>query len=202
MSTLRCRAITALFLLVACDEASSDGESETDDGHVTAGPEGPQYDALGSLMYPADYRKWVYVSTGKGMSYAETPEEAPVVFDNTFVNRSSYETFASTGTWPDGTMFVLEIRGVSGENALLTAGEYQTDLYAVEASVKDSTRYADTWAYFRFGTIADGFVPTTEPVPKEFCWTCHDSHAWVDNTFVQFYPVLRELAAPHGVLPQ
>src|SRR5690606_23905410 len=164
-------------------------------------PDGPQYDAMGSLLYPTDYRKWVYVSTGRGMSYAETPEDAPVVFDNTFVNRSSYEAFASTGTWPDGTMFVLEIRGVSGDNALLTAGEYQTDLYALEASVKDSTRYADTWAYFRFGTISDGFFPLAEPQPNEFCFKCHVDHAWVDNTFVQFYPVLRELAAPHGVLP-
>ncbi len=38
------------------------------------------------------------------------------MFDNVFVNPSSYKAFLETGSWPDQTMLVLELRG-AGSNA-------------------------------------------------------------------------------------
>jgi hypothetical protein len=38
-------------------------------------------------------------------------------------------------------------------------------------------------------------------VPKEAeCYSCHEQHAAVDTTFVQFYPTLIELAKSKGTL--
>jgi hypothetical protein len=38
------------------------------------------------------------------------------MFDNVFVNPDAYKAFLETGTWPDKTMLVLEIRA-AGSNA-------------------------------------------------------------------------------------
>jgi len=58
-----------------------------------------------------------------------------------------------TGRWPDKTMFVLEIRASTSEGSINKGGNFQTGLVAIEAAVKDETRYPATkWAYFNFRT--------------------------------------------------
>ena len=37
------------------------------------------------------------------------------MFDNVFVNPASYQAFLKTGTWPDKTELVLEVRNARGE---------------------------------------------------------------------------------------
>src|SRR6267142_2619676 len=70
-----------------------------------------QFTSDGKLVRPADYREWVYVSSGIGMTYASAPPATQAGnFDNVFVNRDSYRQFINTGTWPDRTIFVLEVR--------------------------------------------------------------------------------------------
>ena len=49
-----------------------------------------------------------------------------------------------------------------------------------------------------FGFDSDG---PAKQVPKEAaCYSCHEQHAAVDTTFVQFYPTLIELAKKKGTL--
>src|SRR5689334_10108701 len=70
-----------------------------------------RFDSAGRMLFPADYRTWVFVTSGHGMSYnptANASAEAP--FDNVFVDPSSYRSFLATGTWPEGTVLVLEVR--------------------------------------------------------------------------------------------
>src|ERR1700735_4956863 len=70
-----------------------------------------QYSKEGKLLLPADYREWVFLSSGLGMSYAQNPQpNANPLFDNVFVNPASHKTFLKTGTWPDKTVLVLERR--------------------------------------------------------------------------------------------
>jgi len=72
----------------------------------------PRYTADGQLTRPENYREWIYLSSGLGMSYgpnASTNPENPN-FDNVFVTPAAYKSFQATGTWPDKTMFVLEVR--------------------------------------------------------------------------------------------
>ena len=60
--------------------------------------------------------------------------------------------------------------------------------------VKDSKRFpADKWAYFGFGENK-----TAQANPKEGCWQCHEDHANVEHTFVQFYPTLKPVAQKFG----
>ncbi len=146
------------------------------------------YTPDGKLIFPTDYRSWVYLSSGMDMSYAETPGAGDQhVFDNVFVNRSAYESFQKTGTWPDKTIFVLEVRGGQGRGSINKKGLFQGEALGREIHVKDTARFKSGWAFF-------GFRPTLEPstaLPQTSpCNVCHEQHGAVDTTFVQFYPTL------------
>jgi len=86
----------------------------------------PQYTADGQLKFPADYREWVYLSTGIDMNYRPNAGMNHSMFDNVFVNPESYKYFVANGTWPDKTMLVLEVRGAETKSAINKAGHYQT----------------------------------------------------------------------------
>jgi len=154
-----------------------------------------------ALLRPTDFREWQYVSTGQGMSYAGGTQQPGVLFDNVFVRRSAYESFKQSGLWPEQTIFVLELRMSSDHDSLLSAGRYQTDQLLVEASVKDSHRFENSWAYFSFYPGDDGTLPTkVERNPDGACFSCHQTHAQVDFTFGQFYPTILPIAQQLGTL--
>ena len=130
----------------------------------------PRYASDGQLTLPGDYREWIFLSSGLGMTYQ--PASAPgghgaPSFTNVFVDPSAYRSFLSTGTWPDKTTLVLEVRASSSKGSINQVGSYQSEVLAVEAEVKD-------------------------------CYSCHLAHGAVDNTFVQFYPVLLDVAKHKG----
>jgi len=162
------------------------------------GGDGPQFTTDGQLMLPQDYRQWVFLSSGLGMTYgpAASADPANPLFDNVFVNPSSYRAFMETGRWPDKTMFVLEIRSATGQGSINNGGHYQNELRAIEAEVKDETRFPQKWAYFGFG----GKDKATAFPANSACDTCHGQNAAVENTFVQFYPTLFETATRKGTL--
>src|SRR5512139_92541 len=95
----------------------------------------------GKLARPADYREWVFLTAGLGMTYGPNAPRAgqPAPFSNVFVNPDSYREFMQTGKWPNGTMFVLEIRQALENVSINNGGRTQGEIAAVEASVKDST---------------------------------------------------------------
>ncbi|MBO0912122.1 MAG: cytochrome P460 family protein [Acidobacteria bacterium] len=157
-----------------------------------------EYTAANQLKFPEHYREWVYLSTGFDMSYSPLPQMAGHhMFDNVFVDPESYRAFLETGTWPDKTMLVLEVRGAEGRGSINRKGNYQgTDVMGMEAHVKDTKRFEGGWAFFEFeGGKAGKMVPH-----EAACYSCHEQHAAVDTTFVQFYPTLLPIAKSKGTL--
>lgn len=160
----------------------------------------PQFTDNNLLIQPQSFREWIYVSSGLGMSYTSTPEPAAPPFTNVFVRPESYRAFVQTGTWPDKTVFVLEVRASSSHGSINQAGHFQADLVGLEAQVKDQGRFPDAWAYFGF-RLADGtWTPTADALPNDKCFSCHAQNAASDHTFVQFYPTLLEVAKNKGTL--
>jgi hypothetical protein len=159
----------------------------------------PTYTSDGQLRLPANYREWVYLTTGFDMSYSAANGMDHHMFDNVFVNPESYQAFLKTGTWPDKTMLVLEVRGAKSKGSINQAGNYQdTDRMGLEIHVKDISRFKDqgNWAFFGFDD-----KPTSTMTPTSMaCYSCHAQHAAVDTTFVQFYPTLLPIAAAHNTL--
>jgi hypothetical protein len=156
-------------------------------------PRAAAFTADGKLMFPGDYRRWIYLSSGLGMSYRPTPSDM-VMFDNVFVDRAAYESFLRTGTWPEGAMLVLESRDARQNGSINRNGHFQTERMGVEVHVKDSARFKGGWAFFGF----DGEGPATMIPASAACYACHAAHAAVDTTFVQFYPTLAPLAKAKG----
>ena len=168
--------------------------------------DGPQYVNGTSLVRPDDYREWIFLSSGLNMTYldeaqAGTSGSGPELFQNVFVNRSAYRHFMETGTWPDPSIFVLELRQAATDASINTAGRTQTDLAFLEAEVKDS-RFPDGWAFFNFGP-AGSMRDVAAPLEGDRvapCVECHTEHTAAERTFVQFYPTLYEAARRMGTL--
>lgn len=149
----------------------------------------------GRLAFPADYRRWIYLTSGLGMSYTPDPT-GMAMFDNVFVDRIAYASFLRSGTWPEGTMLVLESRASQQNGSINKAGHFQADRRGVEVHVKDSARFKTGWAFFGF----DSEKPAAMIPTGASCYTCHAAHAAVDTTFVQFYPTLMPIAQAKGTL--
>jgi hypothetical protein len=165
--------------------------------------EPPKFDANGELARPSDYREWVFLTAGLGMTYgpnAPRPGQ-PAPFSNVFVNPDGYRGFMKTGKWPDGTMFILEIRGALESVSINNGGRTQGDVVALEASVKDTARFPNGgWAYFAFNDPS-GLKPTAAPFPRSAaCYACHSANAAVEWTFAQFYPEQFEVAKRLGTV--
>ena len=104
-----------------------------------------------------------------------------------------------TGTWPDQTALVLEIRGSETEGSINKGGRFQTaQVRAVELHVKDS-RLPGGWGFFNFRNGATSAKPMEGEAVKR-CVECHDKNAAVDTTFVQFYPTLIDVARQKGTM--
>jgi hypothetical protein len=156
-----------------------------------------EYNSKGQMELPAQYREWVYLTSGFDMSY--NPQLTSMnhsMFDNVFVNPEAYKKFLETGTWPDKTVMVLEVRMAQGKGSINQKGHYQGEVMAREVHVKDEARFPGKWAFFAFGEDKTGtLVPTSAD-----CYSCHAEHGAVDTTFVQFYPTMLEVAKQKGTL--
>jgi hypothetical protein len=157
---------------------------------------GPEYTTDGDFKLPENYRQWVYLTTGFDMSYNPAMSMGHHMFDNVFVNPASYKAFVETGTWPDKTTLVLEVRGAEGKGSINQKGNFQSELMGIEVHVKDEAKFPGKWAFYG---VDDGKTGKMFPVGAE-CYKCHAAHAAVDTTFVQFYPTLLPIAKSKGTL--
>ena len=95
-------------------------------------------------------------------------------------------------------MFVVEERGSQQKGSINKIGHFQTDFMGMGVEVKDSAHFPDKWAYFNF----DENSKSASVNPKEGCFQCHDQHAAVEHSFVQFYPTLKPVAKKFGTYKQ
>jgi hypothetical protein len=158
-----------------------------------------RYTSDGELIKPEQYRAWVTIGSGLNMAYGPLREAAGgrPVFTNVFVAPDAYRAFMNSGAWPDRTVFVLEARAANAVNQSPNGnnGYFQGDLLGIEAEVKDTKRFEKDWAFFRLSAARPSgpLIP-----PAADCYSCHETNAAVENTFVQFYPALREIAKEKG----
>lgn len=187
-----------LVLAVLVTNAEAPGSVAVAVEWATAADGGPAYTPDGRLKLPENYREWVFLSSGLDMSYLDRDDMAGhSMFDNVFAEPAAYREFVRTGTWPDGTSLLLEVRAAAGRGSINQHGKFQTgELLAVEMHVKDTKRFRGGWAFFSFhGAQPARMIPLSVD-----CYACHEQHAAVDTTFVQFYPTLLEVATLKGTL--
>ena len=160
---------------------------------VHAAQSAPAYAANGDMLPITNYREWVYLTTGIDMNYNPNAQAANhSMFDNVFVNPEAYRSYLATGTWPDKTVMVLEVREAREKGSINTRGHFQGEgIMGFEVHVKDEARFPAKWAFFDFDSPTKNGQLIPEKAP---CYSCHAQHAAVDTTFVQFYPTLLPVA--------
>ncbi|HSM88202.1 MAG TPA: cytochrome P460 family protein [Candidatus Limnocylindrales bacterium] len=180
--------ISALLVAVAWGVRSSSPASPAPDrGNV------PAYTSDGRLALPANYREWVFLSSGFGMNYSNGGGSHPM-FTNVYVSPEAYQGFKSAGKWPDKSMFVVEIYSPASQGSINKSGYYQDTFMGLDVEVKDSSQ-KNQWSYFNFdpGEAAAARAGGG-------CNKCHSEHAAVEHTFVQFYPTLLSFAREKNLL--
>lgn len=178
-----CLTIVACLVILPAADPKSDSDK-------------PQYTKDNQLLRPENYRQWIYLSSGLGMNYSPNPSDHQM-FTNVFVPQWAYADFRKSGRWPDQTTFVVEERMETTRGSIVKSGHYQTDLMGIGVEVKDA-RFPDKWAYFNF----DESSKSAQANPKDACWQCHEDHAAVEHSFVQFYPTLKPVAKKFGTYKQ
>lgn len=164
-------------------------------GGVTA--DDPDYTQDGKLKPPRDYREWIFLSSSLDMSYRKLGDMSHSMFDNIFVDPVSYREFVKTGTWPEKTRLVMEVRSATEKGSINQHGKFQSgDPMGLEVHIKDSARFPGGWAFFAFG----GTEPAVQIPTSADCYSCHQQHGAVNTTFVQFYPTLLKIATEKKTL--
>lgn len=148
----------------------------------------PAYTSDGKLMLPANYRDWIFLTSGFGMNYANGTGRNPM-FTNVFVSPEAYQGFKATGRWPDKSMFVVEIYSPASHGSINKGGHYQDSYHGLDVEVKDASRPGE-WSYYNFNPG----VTEAGALGGGACNKCHNENAAVEHTFVQFYPTLLDFA--------
>ena len=186
-------ALCVSLMVLAVSNAASATLSDTPPGASAS------FTADGRLRPPADYREWVFLTSGLDMSYRRISATDHSMFDNVFVDPQAYRSFVQTGTWPEGTLLVKEGRTASGKGSINESGKFQSgEAMGFEVHVKDSRRFASGWGFFFFESVRSEptqMIPAAAP-----CYSCHREHGAVDTTFVQFYPTLMSIATLKGTV--
>lgn len=154
------------------------------------------FEGKDTLLRPVGYREWVFVGSSLGLRYDPAAGGKPAgreLYHNVYIDPEAYRTFAGTGNFPQGTIMVLELASAETKTEPGLQGSYQKEFVALEASVKDSKRFRDGWAYFSFDEAGGKPKAKAQPFPSSSCWSCHHQKADTDHVFTQFYPVLRAL---------
>jgi tetratricopeptide (TPR) repeat protein len=154
----------------------------------------PVYNSDGKLALPANYREWVFLTSGFGMNYSTGPVSNPM-FTNVYASPEAYQGFKQAGAWPDKSMFVVEIYSPASHGSINKAGHYQDAFHGLDIEVKDSSRPSE-WSYYNFNPGTS----SANALGGGACANCHNTNAAVEHTFVQFYPTLLDFSIEKGLI--
>ncbi len=152
----------------------------------------PRYDASGAMLAPEGYREWVFVGTNLGMRYSDEPVTTPH-YHNIYIQPEAFRHYRETGRFPDKTMLVMEQATAGSKASINRQGTFADKFTGIEVAVKDESQFKEKWAYFVFFDRERKTLAKAQAQPQRSCWACHNANGAVDNVFVQFYPVLRDL---------
>ena len=152
----------------------------------------PRFTPNNELVCPEGYREWIFVGASLAMSYDEdTGKQKHPKFHNIYIHPGAYQHFKKTGGFPERTILAMEVFTAGSQASINRQGNFEDEPVGLEAAVKDSSRFEESWAYFSFTEPEGKIAATAAAFPKDRCWSCHNEHAANDNVFTQFYPILR-----------
>jgi len=165
-------------------------------------PGGAQFTPDGKMKLPTGYREWVFLGSPLTPNALNGGNASFPEFHNVYVERSNFDAYMKTGTFPEGTVLVKELVLLQkptfpdgSQQEPSGRGYFQGNFNCMDVSVKDTKKYAKTngWGYYTFGHHPEPCEATAAEKPVAECAGCHLGNvAKTDMTYVQFYPVLHE----------
>ena len=113
----------------------------------------PEFNKDGELVRPKNYREWIFLSSGVGMSYGAGNDP----FTNVFVEPSAYRKFVETGKWPEKSIFALELRKPATEGSTIRVASIRL------ISSPSSSQLRILRVFQMAGDISDLTVPGLRP---------------------------------------
>ena len=136
----------------------------------------------------------------------------PVEFHNVYITPDGYAGFRTSKTaFPDRTMLVIDRYSAQKKEPhnILSAGSFDGDQYGALVAVKNSTtpgglgsrqnRLVLLRLLRRRHREAGRRASRRRDVSLSACAACHKKNGLVDNVWVQFYPMLRDLLKSGGL---
>ena len=165
-----------------------------------------QYTADGKLKLPVGFRRWIFLGAPTTPNALNDGEANFPEFHHVYVEEKNLDVYLKTGNFPEGTILVKELTRVlnptfpdGSRTEPSGRGFFNGELNGIDASVKDTKRFAKTngWGYFTFGHHPMPYAQTASESSASDCAGCHSANvAKTDMTWVQFYPLLRDKPAP------
>jgi hypothetical protein len=160
----------------------------------------PYVDAKGNISFPTDFRStWVHlgtwVATSKPQAGMGAEQAAPVPgFHDVYTQTSSLRIYKKSGTWPDGSVIVMEVRALAWDDLATGHVMMEGDPLQWFMMVKDNKGrfpgnpiWGNGWGWAMFKPAAA--APNTVKDFKQDCFGCHEP-ASNDFIYRQGYPVL------------
>ena len=177
-------------------------ESQTKPAGGQAKKGGAEWTPDGKMKLPTGYREWVFLGSPLTPNALNGGKASFPEFHNVYVERSNFEAYQKTGTFPEGTVLVKELVLLEkptfpdgSQQAPSGRGYFDGAFNGMDVSVKDTRKFAKTngWGYFTFGHHVEPYEATAAESSVAECAGCHLANvAKTDMTYVQFYPVLHE----------
>lgn len=173
------------------------GEADSAAAVAERGPM-PAFTPEGALVRPEGWEAWVNAGTSIGLTYNEPaslpgPGEPPGTFLMVYLQPWAYRHFVETGTFADGTMFILAGADPTAKADPARGGFYQAEMNLLEVHLKWPGLHESGWGFYGFTSTATS--ATLIPGNAD-CYSCHRDNAATDHAFVQFYPPLRDRGEP------
>lgn len=165
-----------------------------------------QFTSDGKLELPVGFRRWIFIGAPLTPNALNDGEANFPEFHHVYVEEKNLDVYLKTGSFPEGTVLIKELTRVlkptfpdGSRTEPSGRGYFNGELNGIDASVKDSKRFAKTngWGYFTFGHHPMPYAQTASESPVSDCAGCHLANvAKTDMTWVQFYPLLRDKPKP------
>jgi len=165
-----------------------------------------QFTADGKFKLPVGFRRWVFLGAPLTPNALNDGEANFPEFHHVYVEQKNLDVYLKTGSFPEGTILIKELTRVlkptfpdGSRTEPSGRGYFNGELNGIDASVKDSKRFAKTngWGYFTFGHHPMPYAQTAAESSVSECAGCHLANvANTDMTWVQFYPLLRDKPTP------
>lgn len=165
-------------------------------------PAASVFDAQGNMKLPKGFREWVFVGAPLTPNALNNGKANFPEYHNVYIEKKNVDAYLKTGAFPEGTVIIKELTRVldpkfpDGSTTEPSGrGYFNGELNGIDASVKDSKRFAKTngWGFFTFGHHPRPYAQTAEEAPATECASCHQTFVTkTDMTWIQFYPLLRD----------